>query len=88
MSLISDQVEQLNARGIPATYLCSTQKDLSVPADIRMGKYKVVYITPERVFPRGQSTPDPMLVQLATEQKMCMIALDEAHCIFSWKSFR
>ena len=88
LSLIHDQVELLNAQGIPATYLCSTQKDLSVPVDIRAGKYKVVYVTPERLFPRGQSIPDPMLEQLVLDQKVCMIALDEAHCIFSWKSFR
>ena len=88
LSLIYDQVEQLNTRGVPATFLCSTQKDLSVPQKIQAGRYKVVYITPERLFPRGQSTPDPMLTQLATKQEMCMIALDEAHCIFNWKSFR
>ena len=56
LSLIYDQVEQLNARGVPATFLCSTQKDLSVPEKIQAGRYKVVYITPERLFPRGQST--------------------------------
>ena len=49
LSLIHDQVEELCAKGITATYLCSTQNDTSIPAAISRGEFKVVYITPERI---------------------------------------
>ena len=51
LSLIHDQVEELCAKGITATYLCSNQNDTSIPAAISRGEFKVVYITPERMFP-------------------------------------
>ena len=86
LSLIHDQVQLLNARGIPATFLTSTQKDAQVSADIRAGKYKVVYITPEKLFPT--SDPDPMLQNLIAQGKVCLIAIDEAHCMFNWANFR
>ena len=38
LSLIHDQVEELCAKGITATYLCSTQNDTSIPAAISRGK--------------------------------------------------
>ena len=42
LSLIHDQVEDLCLKGIPATYLCSTQRDASVPTAVAKGYFKVV----------------------------------------------
>ena len=42
LSLIHDQVEDLRKKGIPATYLCSTQRDASVPTAVAKGHFKVV----------------------------------------------
>ena len=60
LSLIHDQVEELCAKGITATYLCSTQNDTSIPAAISRGEFKVVYVTPERMFPGGGCEPNPL----------------------------
>ena len=88
LSLIHDQVEELCAKGITATYLCSTQNDTSIPAAISRGEFKVVYITPERMFPGGGCEPNPLFLSLASRGKLCLVAIDEAHCVFSWQSFR
>ena len=74
--------------GYCATYLCSTQQDSSVPAAIAAGEFKVVFVTPERMFPGGGSQPNHLMQSLAAEGKLCLIAIDEAHCIFSWQAFR
>ena len=42
LSLIHDQTEDLCAKGIAATYLCSTQQDSQMPAAIAAGEFKVV----------------------------------------------
>ena len=42
LSLIHDQVEDLRKKEIPATYLCSTQRDASVPTAVAKGHFKVV----------------------------------------------
>ena len=42
LSLIHNQVEDLRKKGIPATYLCSTQRDASVPTAVAKGHFKVV----------------------------------------------
>ena len=45
--------------------------------DAYNGKYKLLYITPERLRM-------PMFVQFAKKAKISMIAVDEAHCISLW----
>ena len=88
LSLIHDQVEELCAKGITATYLCSTQNDTSIPVAISRGKFKLVYVTPERMFPGGGCEPNPLFQSLASRGKLCLVAIDEAHCVFSRQSFR
>ena len=87
LSLIHDQVHHLRSKGIPATFLCSTQKDHTIAVGISAGEYKVVYVTPERLFPGG-SQPNYLFQSLASKGKICLIVVDEAHCIFTWQSFR
>ena len=87
LSLIQDQVHDLHSKGIPATFLCSTQRDHTIAIGISAGEYKVVYMTPERLFPGG-GQPDNFFQPLATKGKICLIAADEVHCIFTWELFR
>ena len=87
LSLIHDQVHHLCSKGIPATFLCSTQRDHTTASSISAGKYKVVYLTPERLFPGGIQ-PDHLFQSLASKGRISLIAADEAHCIFTWQSFR
>ena len=48
LSLMSDQCSALQARGIRATYLGSTQKDKDVEKRVCTGEYDIIYTTPEK----------------------------------------
>jgi ATP-dependent DNA helicase RecQ len=80
IALMKDQVDQLEAVGVAATYLNSTLD----PAEMRarqtgldQGEYQLLYVAPERLlagdFPR----------KLAG-WNVRAIAVDEAHCISEW----
>ena len=45
---MNDQTSALQAKGIHATYLGSTQKDKNVEKQIQSGEYEIVYTTPEK----------------------------------------
>jgi ATP-dependent DNA helicase RecQ len=80
VALMEDQVRGLLARGIPATWLSATL-DPDERRDrawgIRQGRYKVVYLAPERLAYGGA------LDMLAAVRPQ-LIAIDEAHCISQW----
>ncbi len=40
-----------------------------------------------RLFPGGWP-PDPWFLSLAVKGKICLLAIDKAHCMFTWQSFR
>jgi ATP-dependent DNA helicase RecQ len=80
IALMKDQVDALEQRGIPATYINSSlspreQRDRMFL--IESGKVKLVYIAPERF--RNQAFCDAI-----THVKIGLLAIDEAHCISSW----
>jgi len=80
ISLMKDQVDQLVARNISATYLNSTlgPADLSERlAGLAHGRYGLVYVAPERFR-------SPRFVQAALQAKPWLLAVDEAHCISQW----
>lgn len=80
ISLMADQVEGLRARNVAATYLASTldaNETRERMRDIAAGKYKLVYVAPERLSVgafRG----------LLRELSCPLIVIDEAHCISEW----
>ncbi len=80
IALMKDQVDQLRAAGVAATYLNSTLDGTELRArqtDLDEGKYQLLYVAPERLlagdFPK----------KLAG-WKVGAIAVDEAHCISEW----
>ncbi len=80
ISLMHDQVQALEARGIAATFLASTLE----PEEMRRrmaatarGEYKLVYVAPERL---GFSGFRGLIAELGAP----LIAVDEAHCISEW----
>jgi ATP-dependent DNA helicase RecQ len=80
ISLMKDQVEQLDERGIPATFINSTQSDLERAERLRKlkaGQYKLVYVAPERF--RSASFVEALL-----DIGVDLFAVDEAHCISQW----
>ena len=86
ISLMQDQAVSLQEKGIKATFLGSTQKDPSVTGQLAQGTMDVVFVTVERFFAGGRV--DPLFIKMASDGKIGLIAVDEAHLIISWKSFR
>ncbi|MCD1025446.1 MULTISPECIES: DNA helicase RecQ [Enterococcus] len=80
ISLMKDQVDALNEMGIAATFVNSSlsQEEVSVRLkDAAYGKYKLVYVAPERFEMFS-------FKQLLQQEKISLIAVDEAHCISQW----
>ncbi|XP_015848271.1 bifunctional 3'-5' exonuclease/ATP-dependent helicase WRN isoform X1 [Peromyscus maniculatus bairdii] len=78
ISLMEDQVLQLEMSNIPACLLGSAQSK-NILGDIKLGKYRIIYITPE--FCSGNLD---LLQQLESNIGITLIAVDEAHCISEW----
>jgi ATP-dependent DNA helicase RecQ len=83
ISLMKDQVDTLVGNGVPAacynSALASDQK-VSVAAGIREGRYRLLYVSPERLA--GESS-DGFLSMLG-RCRIAFMAIDEAHCISQW----
>ena len=80
IALMKDQVEQLAARGIAATFINSSLTELERAERmrrLRAREYKLVYVAPERL--RSSSFLDAL-----SEVGLDLLAVDEAHCISQW----
>lgn len=80
ISLMKDQVDQLQANGVMAACLNSTQsreQQQNVLAGCRSGEIRLLYIAPERLM------MDNMVDRLC-EWNLDLLAVDEAHCISQW----
>lgn len=80
IALMKDQVDNLRSRGVPAAAIYSgmTNQEIYMTLDNCMyGAYKFLYVSPERlgteVFQQKMKVMD-----------ICMIAVDESHCISQW----
>jgi ATP-dependent DNA helicase RecQ len=80
ISLMKDQVDALQASGIPATFLNSTLDRAEATArwrGLQRGQYRMLYVAPERLM------LDTFL-ERALNWNIAQIAIDEAHCISEW----
>ena len=80
ISLMQDQVMQLQNRGIHAAFLNHTVGNTEYVAtmqQVRQGKIKLLYVAPETLV-RSE-----ILVMLEESDVACL-AIDEAHCISEW----
>jgi len=80
ISLMTDQVDALRARGVAATFLASTldaDETRERMRDIAAGKYKLLYVAPERLSV-------PAFQRLLRELSCPLLVVDEAHCISEW----
>jgi ATP-dependent DNA helicase RecQ len=83
ISLMKDQVDTLTGNGVPAAYYNSSLAPdvrASVAAGIREGRYRLLYVSPERLVGEGGDTFLAMLSRAAVS----FVAVDEAHCISQW----
>lgn len=80
ISLMKDQVDNLNQIGIPSAYLNSTlsEKDyIQTLENISHNIYKIIYVAPERL-------ESDNFINLLNSLDISMIAIDEAHCVSQW----
>ncbi len=80
ISLMKDQVDALQACGIPAAFVNSTLSPgqrRQVAQQVRSGQLKLLFIAPERIV---QETT----VRFLQRANVSFIAIDEAHCISHW----
>ena len=80
ISLMKDQVDDLNARGIPATsYNSSLVRSAreKTGIDLKNNNVRLLFISPEKCM-------QPMFLESLKELPVTLIAIDEAHCISEW----
>ena len=80
ISLMKDQVGSLVQSGVPAAYINSSlsyPQFLRVLSNVEHGKYKIIYVAPERLLTDG-------FLDACKKIKISMVAVDEAHCVSQW----
>jgi len=80
IALMKDQVDALQARQLPATFINSSISDQEQRSRIdalRRGEFKLVYVAPERF--RSSRFLDAL-----RSVRVSLFAVDEAHCISTW----
>ena len=80
ISLMKDQVDSLQANGINAAYLNSSQsreESMAILNAMQWGEIKLIYVAPERLM-------QPSFLERIQQLQISLIAVDEAHCISQW----
>ena len=80
ISLMKDQIDDLTNLFIKATFInssISAKEQEKRIKDTTSGKYKLLYIAPERFRSKK-------FTQMLKETKIELFAIDEAHCISTW----
>ncbi|KAJ7492693.1 ATP-dependent DNA helicase [Mycena latifolia] len=88
ISLMKDQVDVLVERKVKAASLDSTlsaETSSWVKSEVLSGSMKILYVAPERL----NNEYSEAFVQMMSQVKIALLAVDEAHCISQWgSSFR
>ena len=80
IALMKDQVDDLNANGIPARFInssLSASEIRQVQTHVQQGRVKILYLAPERLALPG-------FLRFLQSLELSLIAIDEAHCISEW----
>src|SRR5690606_41922839 len=80
MSLMKDQVDALQANGIAAEFVNSSQSReqvLQVFSSLRRGDRKLLYVAPERFL-------QPQFLERLPVVEVSLLAIGDAHCSTQW----
>ncbi len=80
IALMKDQVDQLQARGIPVTFINSTlpvAEQYERLDRVAAGEFRLVYVVPERFR-------SSRFLEAVRAVKLRLLAIDEAHCVSQW----
>ena len=80
IALMQDQVAALTQLGVRAAFLNSTLAAgaaYDVERALRGGELDLLYVAPERLMM-------PRMLELLTQAKLALFAIDEAHCVSQW----
>ena len=83
ISLMKDQVDTLVGNGVSAAYYNSSMPSearADVTRGIREGRYRMLYVAPERLVGDGGEG----FLKLLESKPVSFVAVDEAHCISQW----
>lgn len=83
IALMKDQVDTLTANGVPAACYnsaMSADDKATVRAGLGNGRYRLLYVAPERLVGEGGGSSVWSLSKLPVS----FVAVDEAHCISQW----
>jgi len=83
ISLMKDQVDTLIANGVPAAVYnssLSAAEKADVASGLRQGRYRLLYLSPERLVGEGSDN----FLSLMSASAIQFVAIDEAHCISHW----
>ncbi len=80
IALMKDQVEGLKKKGIPAVAIYSgmNRREIDIALDncVYAG-IKFLYVSPERI-------QTELFIERFRQMQVCLLAVDEAHCISQW----
>lgn len=80
ISLMKDQVSALLQNSIPAAYINSAMSANEQTFTLRealRGKYKILYVAPERLVSRS-------FLEMCSMLSVSLVCVDEAHCVSQW----
>ncbi|MEQ1757570.1 MAG: DNA helicase RecQ [Vicinamibacterales bacterium] len=83
ISLMKDQVDTLVGNGVAAGLYNSSlgaREKAEVVAGLRAGRYRLLYVSPERLVGEGGEN----FLSLLSQCDVSFVAVDEAHCISQW----